>query len=313
MRADTTAPTWVDIRTPPPHGDPPGLIIGYSAVAVEVRDVERALVFYSGVLGFPVHKTAPDNAQLLLNPRQWLALVKRDETRVVPESAVHQACTVPAGQLGPIGARVTAAGGEVHRYHEDREAERHDNCYVVDPDGNRVQLVAGATYGIDHAVVETHDLEWAEVFYTQVLDARIESRVGWKMADFARAWDWGNGKDDCMPGSRRWETLYTGDRARVPRPTAQLFVQFAPGVSFGIYLAGEHRSEPPRGQFWGTPTTSFLVQTGGLGELERRLRGIRLRCMEASAKTGGPYERVDNILLVRDPGGNFLEFREQSA
>jgi hypothetical protein len=35
--------------------------------------------------------------------------------------------------------------------------------------------------------------------------------------------------------------------------------------------------------------------------------------MEPSRKTGGPYERVDNILLVRDPSGNFLEFRERQA
>jgi hypothetical protein len=116
-----------------------------------------------------------------------------------------------------------------------------------------------------------------------------------------------------MPGSRRWETLYTGDRARVPRPTAQLYVQFAPGVTLAVYLAGEHRPEPPRGQFWGTPVTSFLVQPGGLGELERRLRGIRLKCMEPNPETGGPYQRVEDILLVRDSGGNFLEFREKPA
>ena len=56
-----------------------------------------------------------------------------------------------------------------------------------------------------------------------------------------------------------------------------------------------------------------MVQPGGLGELEARLRQIRLKCMEPNRETGGPYQRADNILLVRDPGGNFLEFREKPA
>lgn len=306
-----TAPvTWVDIRTPPPTGGPSGLIAGYQAVAIEVRDVSRAVAFYSGTLGFPLHKQAKDHAELRLNPRQWLALVHRDNPRVVPESAVHQAYTVPASQLDAIEERLATGGRQLFRYHEDRAAELLHNRYCVDPDGHRVQLVAAGGHGIDHIAVESHDLEWAEVFYTQVLDARVEARVGWRMEDFARAWDWGAGRDDCMPGSRRWDTLYTGDRARVPRPTAQLYVQFAPGVTLAIYLATEHRAEPPRGQFWGTPATSFLVQAGGLGELEYRLRSIRLRCMEPSPRTGGPFERGDGVLLVRDPSGNFLEFRE---
>jgi hypothetical protein len=33
--------------------------------------------------------------------------------------------------------------------------------------------------------------------------------------------------------------------------------------------------------------------------------------MEASERFGGPYERIDDALYVRDTGGSFLEFRER--
>ncbi len=310
MRAEAIPPSWVDIRTPPPQGAPSGLITRYAGVAIEVSDLERAIAFYTDILGSPAVERSDESAQLRLNADQTLRLVQRPDPRVVPDSGIHQAYTVPATQLSAIEDRIAAAGGTVERYHEDREVEHKHNRYAADPDGNRVQLVAGRDYGIDHAVVETHDLEWAEVFYTQVLDARVEFRVGWAMADVARAWAWGEGKDDAAPWARRWETLYTADRARVPRPTAQLFVQFAPGVSFGIYLAREHRPEPPRRQFRGTPWTGFWVPAGRLDELEGRLRGIRLRCMEPAKQTGGPYERIGNTLFVRDTGGNFLVFIE---
>ncbi len=310
MRAELARPTWVDIRTPPPEGAPLGLITGYAGVAVEVSNLDRSIPFYRDLLGSPVIQRRDQSAELRLNADQTLVLVHRASPRAIPESAIHQAYTVPAAQLSAIEARITAAGGAVERYHEDREAEHKHNRYVTDPDGNRVQLVVGREYGIDHAVVETHDLEWAEVFYTQVLDARVEFRVGWSMKDVARAWAWGEGKDDAAPWARRWEQLYTADRARVPRATAQLFVRFAPGVTFGIYLAREHRPEPPRRQFRGTPWTGFWVPAGRLDELENRLRGIRLRCMEPAKQTGGPYERIGNTLFVRDPGGNFLVFIE---
>src|SRR5205814_7846640 len=107
--------------------------------------------------------------------------------------------------------------------------------------------------------------------------ARIETRVGWKMDDFAGAWAWGAGDDACAPGTRRWDKLSTDEKDQVPRPSAQVFFEFAPGVSFGVYLANEHRQEPPHGQFEGTPRASYWLQAGRLDEMERRLKEIRLR------------------------------------
>jgi len=305
------APAWVDIRTPPTVGEPDGLICAYSGAVVEVSDVDRAVRFYSDLLGFRAASPTGGGPTLRLSELQTITLVPRPSPRVIPESGIHQAYAFPRREVEQIVARLEAAGVQVHRYHEDREVERRDDRYCFDPDGNRVQLVVGTQRGLDHAVVETHDLEWSEVFYTHVLGGRVEMRVGWRMEDFARAWSWGSGEDQCAPGTRRWDKLYTDEKALVPRPSAQLFVAFAPKVTFGIYLANEHRQEPPRGHFRGSPSVGFLVQPGRMNELERRLREIRLRCMDPSRAFGGPFERAEGALFVRDPSGNFLEFRER--
>ena len=301
---------WVDIRTAPPVGEPLGLITGYAGATVEVSDLDRAARFYSGLLDLGNAERIPEGILLHVNQTQALTLVDRASPRTFPGTGVHQAYTLPAPDLDAALTRLAVAGVAVHTHHEDREVERQQNRYCDDPDGNRVQLVKASSAGVDHVAVETNDIEWAEVFYTQVLGARVELRVGWRMDDFAGAWAWGNGADECAPGTRRWDTLYTEDKARVPRPNAQLFVRFADGVTLGIYIATEHRQEAPRGLHDGTPSIAFWVNPGHLGELERRLCEIRLRCMGTSDRFPGPYVREGNTLYVRDTGGNFLQFRE---
>ncbi len=304
------ATTWVDIRTPPRRGEPLGLVAGYAGAVIEVADLDRAVGFYRRLLGVGQPSAESEGLRLQLDSGQSLTLTRKSEPRTFPETAIHRALRIPHSRFTATIAALEAMGVAVDRYHEDRDAECAENYYCADPDGNRLQLVEASETGIDHAAVETYDVEWSEVFYTQVLDARVEQRVGWTMDDFARAWAWGRGEDACAPGARRWETLYTDTRPRVPRPNAQLYFRLGPGVAFAVYLAPEHRQEPPPRVFRGTPRIAFRVPRGRLDELAERLRSIRLRCMWPSPTTGGPFERVDEALYVRDPSGNFLEFRE---
>ena len=78
----------------------------------------------------------------------------------------------------------------------------------------------------------------------------------------------------------------------------------------GVYLAAEHRQEPPRAQYVGTPRVGLRLEPGGLDALERRLREIRLRCLQPPWRTEGPYLRQGATLYLKDPGGNFLECAE---
>lgn len=305
-------PVQVDIRTPARGVKPLALVAGYAAYVIEVAEVPRALRFYRDLLGFEERGRGAEGTVLAHGDGEIL-LVERAAPKTLPESGVHWAFRYPGSGAPDVAARLARAGVPVHRHREDRPAEREDPRYAADPDGNRIQLVAGERAGLDHAAIETHDLEWSEVFYTQVLGGVVEARVGWRMDDYVRAWAWGRGEDECAPGTRRHDKRYTRveNEAVLPRPNAQVFVALAPGVVLGLYLATEHRQEPPPGVFRGTPRVALRVTPAALEELERRLREIRLRCLPASS-SGGPFEREGGAIFARDPGGNFIELRTEA-
>jgi catechol 2,3-dioxygenase-like lactoylglutathione lyase family enzyme len=297
-------PVLADIRTRRPSAAL-GLIDSYSHLVLEVGEVARTIDFYTGLLGFK----CTSSSRIEIGGNQYLELVQQEQPKTLPETGTHQAYRFAA--VDSVVARLKAASIEVHDYHEDRPAERDQNRYCYDPDGNRVQLLSGQP-GIDHAAIETHDLEWAETFYTQVLGGIVESRVGWRMEDYAGATQWEKGDDHCAPGTRRWDTRYTTveSKAKVARPNAQIFLHFGGDAILGIYLATEHRQEPPPDQYSGTPRIGLRAASGRLTEIEQRLRDVRLRSMQLNPETGGPYQRQGSSLLVRDPGGNFLAIVE---
>ncbi len=301
-------PVLVDVRTPPPRAAA-GLISGYAGLVLEVSDADRAARFYRELLRLAPDGDTPEGPRLRLGS-DWLILRERPAPRVLPDSGTHFALRLP--DVEGLAARLAKAGVAVHDYHEDRPAERDQNRYLADPDGNRLQLVAGPSPGIDHVAVETHDLEWSETYYTHILGGVVETRVGWRMDDYAKARAWGEGKDPCAPGTRRWDKLYSAtinpDR-QVARPNAHIFVTLGPDAVIGVYLATEHRQEPPPDQFSGTPR--IALRAPRLDELEQRLCEIRLRCLPNSPDTGGPFERHGAALFARDPGGNFLELTSQ--
>jgi catechol 2,3-dioxygenase-like lactoylglutathione lyase family enzyme len=302
--------TWVDIRTPWRKTEPLGFAQGFGGAILEVSDAPRAARFYGEILGLP--RGTSDEGVAFRCGDASVVLAERAAPRVLPDSGTHLALRLTADAVSAACARAEAAGIAVHRYREDRPIEEADPRYLSDPDGNRLQLVAGSDAGIDHAAVETHDLEWSETFYTQVLGGVVEFRVGWRMQDYAAAWAWGEGKDDRAPGTRRWDKRYTTieGQARMPRPNAHVFVTLGAGVTIGLYLATEHRPEPPPDAVRGTPRLVVTASADGLEALADRLAKLRLRPLRAASGSPGPFERQVDRLFVRDPGGNFLELRE---
>jgi catechol 2,3-dioxygenase-like lactoylglutathione lyase family enzyme len=230
------------------------------------------------------------------------------------ETGVHQAYTVGLADRGLINKKLAARGVEIHTYKEDRPAEEKDNFYFHDPCGNRIQLVASGTApstggkvsGIDHVVVECHDLEWAEDFYVKVLGLTVDHRVGWRTDDYLRAKLWGEGKENMAPGTRRWDKRYTvmEQKRLIPRPNTQLFTRVGADV-LGIYLATSHRQEPPEAQVVGTPRIGFRADRSALDNTAKVLRERRF-------PVHGPVQHATSTpiaasLYVRDPGGNFVE------
>ena len=195
---------------------------GISHLAVEVRDLKQAGEFYCELLGFaPLgHDLWPDCGRSLLLQAasgQHLVLSESEQPRSLPETGVHQAYRIAPADREAIARKLSARDIKVHTYKEDRPGEEEDNFYFYDPDGNRIQLIAwqkgsqtgGKVLGIDHAAVESYDLEWAEDFYIKALGFPVDHWVGVRTGDYARAKIWGEGKEEMAPGTRRWDQRYT--------------------------------------------------------------------------------------------------------
>ncbi|HEU4345981.1 MAG TPA: VOC family protein [Candidatus Binatia bacterium] len=291
---------------------------GISHIVVEVSDLKRGEEFYR-LLGFESagYDRVPEcgrNASFRTASGQWLILSENGRPRSLPETGVHQGYRVTPLNRAAIGKKLAACDVFVHTYKEDRPAEESDNFYFFDPDGNRIQLVAPHTtadlsdefLAIDHAAIECHDLEWAEDFYVNRLGLVVDHRVGWRTEDYVRARIWGEGKEHMAPGTRRWDQRNTvmEQKRRIPRPNTQLFVRAGEGV-LGVYLATQHRQEPPEEQIVGTPRIALRTSHRALDQTAKLLTEGRFAIQ-------GPMEHPDSAaiaasLYVRDPGGNFLE------
>lgn len=290
----------------------PGLSIdAISHLVVAVSDCARAAAFYRDLLGF-THVGSdilPDCSSHEIvstasGQRVVLAEVKgRPDLR---ETGVHQAYRVTAADREQIVARLNKAGVEVKRYIEDRPAEERDNFYLFDPDGNRVQLVAAARGGIDHACVQVPDILWAERFWGIELGLVPDHRVGWKTADYVRARLWAEGLEDMAPGTRRMDKRYTVmvNRKTVPRCSMQLFYRAGDAI-IGIYLANKHYQAPPEEQITGVPRVAFSASRSTLD-----------LAAEALAAHGRPFagpivqpasSPFEAVVSFRDNGGNFFE------
>lgn len=298
-------------------------LTGISHVAVLVGDLATAQAFYVDMLGFGLvgRDVLPNcGRHVLLSTAsgQLVALCEGDRDAGLALTGIHHAYRVSVAARDEILARMLSSGTAVHRYKEDRPVEDRDNFYLFDPFGNRLQLVtlandkapgAGGTIriaGIDHAAVQAADVEWQEKFYARHLGLPIEHVVGWRTADYARARDWGDGKDPMAPGCRRWDKRYNIMHGKdpVPRPNVQLFVSAGDAV-LGIYLADTHFQEPPEEAIVGLPRIAFAVSPRDLDRLAEVLSDWGPIVGPIDHSAGSPRARS---VFCKDPGANFLEF-----
>jgi catechol 2,3-dioxygenase-like lactoylglutathione lyase family enzyme len=290
-------------------------IAGISHLVVEVSDLERSRRFYEllGFVGAGLESWPDCNESTTLKTasKQCLVLCRRTQPNVSTDTGVHQAYRVGAGWHEKIAEKLKAQSVEIHNYKEDRPAEAPANFYFHDPDANRIQLVASndaadGVQAIDHAAVEVVDIEWAEDFYVNLLGLPVDCRIGWRTEDYLRAKLWGEGKEAMAPGTRRWDKRYTvmEQKRLLPRPNTHFFVRAGEAV-LGIYLATQHRQEPPEEQPVGTPRIALATDSRGIETVAKALE-------ESGKPVAGPKIHpastpIASSVYFKDPGGNFLE------
>ena len=117
-------------------------VVGLDHIVLNVADVDRSLAFYCGVLGLRAERleewragTAPF-VSVRVDATTVIDLVAGERTG---ENVDHLALVVAGVDLDELAGsgRVEVAGGPLRLW----GAQGHgDGLYVVDPDGNRVEL-----------------------------------------------------------------------------------------------------------------------------------------------------------------------------
>lgn len=288
-------------------------------VVVGVESLAPAVAFYRDGLGFEVAGTDiwPDcpGAHVVLRAGASRIIVAEASRAGDIGGGAHQAYRMSEAGRDAALTRLSALGAEIHRYHESRPEEAEASPYVLDPSGNRVQLVcagdAGAD-GIDHICLEDVNIEGAEAFYAGTLQLGVAHIAGARTADFVRARDWGDGRIDMMPGTCRWVRYFRPikDQNRMQaRPSLQMYFRAGTGT-IGIFMAMEDYAEPPEEQVIGTPRIGLLVDEGGTDAVAARLDAAGHPFTGPVAhEAGAPLARS---LYCRDGGGNFIAFCEEA-
>lgn len=288
-------------------------------LVLEVTDLSPAVEFYRDGLDFTLVGSdfwpgCGNRHAILKAGAKYLVLSEAPEKRDLSGGGSHHAYRMSKAGRRQAMDRLAALGCDIQDYHEARPAEADENVYVVDPSGNRVQLVQsnetgnGASIEIDHVCIEDSNLHRAEVFYGQLLHFPIDHVSGTRTSDFTRARDWGEGSITMMPGACRWVRYYRaikGQNQTQARPNLQMYFRAGTSV-IGVFMAMEDYAEPPQDRHIGTPRIGLQVASGDLDAIATRLETAG-RCFEGPVahRGNGPIARS---LYCKDAGGNFIEF-----
>jgi catechol 2,3-dioxygenase-like lactoylglutathione lyase family enzyme len=284
-------------------------------IVSDVGDLAATEAFYDPILrhaGGGWEQT-PESVRFLSN-RHALSLHWRQQPQITEAVGRHQAYRVPADLIETIVQELAELGHRAEWWHEDHPSERAVSAYLLDPAGNRVQLVPSTPEElkrlgfIDHVGIEVHDLESAEVFYEKVLGGRIDYYHGRRALDYQAALAWRDGGDPCAPWTRLWPGagLSTDPRhkSHAPHPNQQVYFRFGE-TRLALFLAGKHRQEPPEDQVTGTPRVVFESPLS-ISTIAQRLAKPPIS-LTPEDRLPMTFQVEAPAMYLRDPGGNFVQ------
>lgn len=139
-------------------------IDGLGHVALKVKDVDRSMAFYNGILQFPeMLRLHHDDGSLFLiylrvTDTQYIELFPNAEGDRAPgpnANGTHHFC-LTVEKMEPVLDEIVARGGQLYAWHSDETGmelrptetahisnglDGNRQCWLQDPDGNRIELM----------------------------------------------------------------------------------------------------------------------------------------------------------------------------
>ena len=295
---------------PPEWKGIPGTVELLSGVVLHASDLGRTQAFYQEI--FQHAGGAWESSKTEITYRtgaQTIGFIRRRWPRTFEgDSGYHTGYRVPRSQLGVIAEGLAAIGTTVEWWSEDAPSEQEVTAYALDPDGNRVQLVAaddGDPLLLDHAAIEVRELDYCHIFYGKGLGGTVDSYHGWRWEDELAARRWAKGEIPSAPWTVRLNPSYrdvlflspTELSKGVPSPNTQTFLRYGE-TRVGMISATKNRQEPRPEILRGTPRLVFASKLP-MSELMRDL----------ADRQPLPMERDGTSVFLRDPDGNYVEVR----
>ena len=285
----------------------PGTVRLLSGVVLDASDLGRTQAFYDEVFQHAGGAWESSKTEITYGAGdQTIGFVRRGRSRrFEDDSGYHTAYRVPRTRLDAIVGKLTASGATVRWWSEDAPREQDLSAYLLDPDGNRVQLVPADDDDpllLDHAAIEIFQFDYCQVIYGNALGGAVDSYHGWRWAEQLEARRWAAGEIPSAPWTKRMNPGYrdflllgsTDARKGVPRPNTQVFLRYGE-TRVGLISATRNRQEPRPEILRGTPRLIFASDLPA-SELMEAL----------AARQPLPMERDGTSVFLRDPDGNTL-------
>ncbi|MGB0555026.1 MAG: VOC family protein [Alphaproteobacteria bacterium] len=125
-------------------------VVGIEEIFLKVKNMERAIEFYNGILGIPLDKQDGERTYLQLERGHLVLQIENHTGRHQGGGPLHFAMTVTEEEFDEILAKF--GGGRYFVRGPYGEKGNGRALFMIDPDGNEAEINTRYLYGVPQRV-----------------------------------------------------------------------------------------------------------------------------------------------------------------
>lgn len=125
-------------------------VVGIEEIFLKVKDMEKAIAFYNGILGIPLDKQDDERTYLQLERGHLVLQIENHTGRHQGGGPLHFAMTVTEAEFDEILAKFK--GDRYFTRGPYGEKGKGRALFMIDPDGNEAEINTRYLYGVPQRV-----------------------------------------------------------------------------------------------------------------------------------------------------------------